>query len=73
MGFKGMTIVILDGQRCALSAAEILKLEYALRCFVETGFPYWAYKLAAEYVERYGLQSDSGIVAESVPRLLEVA
>ena len=54
-------------------SGDLLKLEYALRCFVETDFPYWAYKLAAEYVERYGLQSGSGIVAESVPMLLEVA
>jgi hypothetical protein len=54
-------------------SGDLLKLDYALRCFVETDFPYWAYKLAAEYVERYGLQSGSGIVAESVPMLLEVA
>ena len=52
---------------------DLLKLEYALRCFVETDFPYWAYKLAAQYVECYSLQSGSGIVAESVPALLEVA
>ncbi|MEG4218894.1 hypothetical protein QUA27_26670 [Microcoleus sp. Pol14C6] len=54
-------------------SGDLLKLEYALRCFVEPDFPYWAYKLAREYVEGYGLQSGSGIVAESVPRLLEVA
>ncbi|MEG4575717.1 hypothetical protein QUA56_24040 [Microcoleus sp. N3A4] len=54
-------------------SGDLLKLEYALRCFVEADFPYWAYKLAREYVERYGLQSGSGIVAESIPMLLEVA
>jgi len=54
-------------------SGDLLKLEYALRCFVETDFPYWVYKLAREYVEGYGLQSGSGIVAESVPMLLEVA
>ncbi|MEG4496636.1 hypothetical protein QUB05_04500 [Microcoleus sp. F10-C6] len=54
-------------------SGNLLKLDYALRCFVEPDFPYWAYKLAAEYVEGYGLQSGSGIVAESVPMLLEVA
>ncbi|MEG4294138.1 hypothetical protein Q5692_35510 [Microcoleus sp. C2C3] len=47
-------------------SGDLLKLEYALRCFVEPDFPYWAYKLAREYVEGYGLQSGSGIVAESV-------
>jgi hypothetical protein len=52
---------------------NLLKLDYARRCFVEQDSPYWAYKLAAKYVEGYGLQSGSGIVAESVPRLLEVA
>jgi hypothetical protein len=54
-------------------SGDLLKLEYALRCFVEPDFSYWAYKLAREYVEGYGLQSGSGIVAESVPMLLEVA
>lgn len=54
-------------------SGDLLKLEYALRCFVETDFSYWTYKLAREYVEGYGLQSGSGIVAESVPMLLEVA
>ena len=54
-------------------SGDLLKLEYALRCFVETEFPYWAYKLAREYVERYTSHSGSGIIAESVPMLLEVA
>jgi hypothetical protein len=58
---------------CFVRSGDLLKLEYALRCFVETEFPYWAYKLAREYVERYVSQSGSGIVAESVPMLLEVA
>ncbi|MEG4121818.1 hypothetical protein QUA43_30655 [Microcoleus sp. N9_B4] len=54
-------------------SGDLLKLEYALRCFVETDFPYWTYKLAREYVERYTSYSGSGIIAESVPKLLEVA
>jgi hypothetical protein len=54
-------------------SGDLLKLEQAVRCFVEENFPYWAYKLAAEYVERYNLYSGSGIIAESVPLLLEVA
>ena len=64
--FRGTTVRFVR-------SGDLLKLDYALRCFVEPDFPYWAYKLAAEYVEGYGLQSGSGIVAESVPRLLEVA
>ncbi len=51
----------------------LLKLEYALRCFVERDFPYWAYKLAREYVERYEPRYGSGLIPESVPMLLEVA
>jgi hypothetical protein len=51
----------------------LLKLGYALRCFVEQDFPYWAYKLAREYVERYQPQYGSGLIPESVPMLLEVA
>lgn len=54
-------------------SGDLLKLEYALRCFVEQDFPYWAYKLAREYVERYALQYGTGITPESIPMLLEVA
>jgi len=51
----------------------LLKLDYALRCFVDNDFPYWIYKLAREYVERYAPQYGSGITPESIPMLLEVA
>lgn len=54
-------------------SGDLLKLEYALRCFVETDFPYWTYKLAREYVESYAPQYGSGITPESIPMLLEVA
>lgn len=51
----------------------LLKLEYALRCFLERDFPYWAYKLAREYVEGYEPRYGSGLIPKSVPMLLEVA
>ncbi len=54
-------------------SGDFLKLEYALRCFVEADFPYWAYKLAREYVECYDSRCSSGIIYESIPMLLEVA
>ena len=54
-------------------SGNLLKLEYALRCFVEQDFPYWAYKLAREYVEYYTPMSGTGITYESVPMLLEIA
>ncbi|MBD2181047.1 hypothetical protein H6S82_07495 [Planktothrix sp. FACHB-1355] len=54
-------------------SGNLLNLEYALRCFVEEDFPYWAYKLAKEYVERYASQYGTGITPESIPMLLEIA
>lgn len=54
-------------------SGDLLKLDYALRCFVEKDFPYWSYKLAREYVERYESWCGSGIIPESIPMLLEVA
>ena len=51
----------------------LLKLEYALRCFVDLDFPYWAYKLARECVEGYQPSYGSGLIPDSVPMLLEVA
>ncbi len=46
----------------------LLKLEYALRCFIDRDFTYWVYKLTADYVAEM-----DGIKTKSVPRLLEVA
>lgn len=54
-------------------SGDLLKLQNGLRCFLEADFPYWAYKLAAEYVERYTPESGTGIINESVPMLLEIA
>ncbi|NET11860.1 MAG: hypothetical protein F6K08_02890 [Okeania sp. SIO1H6] len=51
----------------------LLKLDYALRCFIEQNFPYWVYKLAREYVECYEPSYGSGLIPDSVPMLLEVA
>ena len=54
-------------------SGDLLKLQNGLRCFLKADFPYWAYKLAAEYVERYTPESGTGIIHESVPMLLEIA
>ena len=54
-------------------SGELLKLEYAIRTFVSQDFPYYAYKLASEYVEGYQPQYGSGLIPQSVPQLLEVA
>ncbi|TAE62984.1 MAG: hypothetical protein EAZ86_29875 [Oscillatoriales cyanobacterium] len=54
-------------------SGNLLKLDYALRCFTDNDFPYWIYKLAKEYVESYAPEYGSGITPKSVPMLLEVA
>ena len=54
-------------------SGDLLKIEYALCCFTDADFSYWAYKLAREYVERYEPSYGTGIIPESVPMLLEVA
>ncbi|MEG4802840.1 hypothetical protein QUB63_12265 [Microcoleus sp. ARI1-B5] len=54
-------------------SGDLLKLDYALRCFADQDFPYWTYKLAREYVECYSLHYGTGITPESIPMLLEVA
>ncbi|MBK1987649.1 hypothetical protein A0J48_008885 [Sphaerospermopsis aphanizomenoides BCCUSP55] len=51
----------------------LLKLDYAIRCFVEQDFPYYAYKLAREYTESYEPRYGSGLIPESAPKLLEIA
>lgn len=56
-----------------MTSGNLLKLEYAIRCFVEQNFPYYAYKLAAEYVEGYQARYGSGLIPESAPKLLKVA
>jgi hypothetical protein len=54
-------------------SGALLKIDYALRCFREGDFPYWAYKLAREYAERYEPQYGTGLIPESAPMLLEIA
>ena len=51
----------------------LLKLDYALRCFVGLDFTDWVYKLARKYTERYSPACGSGLTPESVSPLLEVA
>ena len=47
----------------------LLRLEYALKCFVNYDYPYYAYQLARKYVEG----NSDGIMKQSIPMLLEVA
>jgi hypothetical protein len=54
-------------------SGDLLKLTYALQCFESKNVPYWAYKLGREYVEDYQPSYGTGIIPQSIPRLLEVA
>jgi hypothetical protein len=54
-------------------SGDLLKLTYAIQCFQAKDVPFWAYKLAREYIEDYHPSFGSGIIPTSVPMLLEVA
>jgi hypothetical protein len=54
-------------------SGDLLKLTYALQCFTSNDVPYWAYKLAREYVEDYIPTYGTGITPRSIPMLLKVA
>jgi hypothetical protein len=51
----------------------LLKLEYALRCFVGPDIADCGYRLAKEYTECYVPKYGTGLTPESVPMLLEIA
>jgi hypothetical protein len=54
-------------------SGDLLKLTYAIRCFQTNDVPFWAYKLAREYIEDYNPSFGTGIIPTSIPMLLEVA
>lgn len=56
-----------------VKSGNLLKLEYAIRCFTDRDFPYYAYKLAREFTESYEPRYGTGLIPESVPKLLEIA
>jgi hypothetical protein len=56
-----------------VKSGNLLKLEYAIRCFTDRDFPYYAYKLAREVTESYEPRHGTGLIPESVPKLLEIA
>jgi hypothetical protein len=64
-----------------VKSGNLLKLEYAIRCFTvgvaspleNRDFPYYAYKLAREFTESYEPRYGTGLIPESVPKLLEIA
>jgi hypothetical protein len=56
-----------------VKSGYLLKLEYAIRCFTDRDFPYYAYKLAREYTELYKPESGTGLIPESAKMLLEIA
>jgi hypothetical protein len=56
-----------------VKSGDLLRLEYAIRCFTSRDFSYYAYKLAREFTESYAPQYGMGLIPESAPKLLEIA
>lgn len=56
-----------------VKSGKLLKLEYAIRCFTDRDFPYYAYKLVREHTEFYEPRSGSGLTPQSAPKLMEIA
>jgi hypothetical protein len=56
-----------------VKSGDLLRLEYAIRCFTSQDFSYYAYKLAREFTESYAPQYGTGLIPESAPKLLEIA
>ncbi len=56
-----------------VKSGYLLRLDYAIRCFTDRDFPYYAYKLAREYTESYKPEYGTGLIPESAPKLLEIA
>jgi hypothetical protein len=56
-----------------VKSGDLLRLEYAIRCFTSRDFSYYAYKLAREFTEFYAPQYGTGLIPESAPKLLEIA
>jgi hypothetical protein len=56
-----------------VKSGYLLKLNYAICCFIKPEFDYYAYKLARVYTECYAPKYGTGLTPESVPMLLEVA
>jgi len=51
----------------------LLKIQYAVNCYCKPDYPFWAYKLAREYAEKYDSYYGGGLTPKSKPMLLEIA
>lgn len=54
-------------------SGNLLKLDYAIQCFIDSDYEYWVYKLAREYAEGYEPSRGTGLIPSSVPMLLDIA
>ncbi|MCT7986720.1 hypothetical protein NG796_25940 [Laspinema sp. A4] len=54
-------------------SGNLLKLEYAIQCFVQSDYPYYAYQLAKQYAEHYESSCGTGLIPKSRPQLLDIA
>ena len=54
-------------------SGNLLQVEYAIQCFVQSDYAYYAYQLAKQYAERYESSCGTGLVPKSRPQLLDIA
>jgi len=56
-----------------IKSQELLLVEYALRCILSSDPPYWGYRVAREYAERYEPRYGTGLIPASAPMVEEIA
>ena len=57
-----------------IRSGNLLKIDYALCCFIKQEYPYYTYQLAREYAENYNPSYyGNGLNPNSVPMLLDIA
>ncbi|HEY9838053.1 MAG TPA: hypothetical protein V6D27_14285, partial [Vampirovibrionales bacterium] len=56
-----------------IRSGNLLKIDYALCCFMSYEYPYYTYQLAREYAENYDINYGNGLNPNSVPMLRDIA
>lgn len=56
-----------------IRSGDLLKIDYALSCFMSQDYQYYTYQLAREYAEHYDSSYFNGLTPSSVPMLLDIA
>ncbi|MCT7983079.1 hypothetical protein NG796_07220 [Laspinema sp. A4] len=56
-----------------IRSGNLLKVDYALCCFINQEYQYYTYQLAREYAENYDINYGNGLNLNSLPMLLDIA